>query len=187
MMAKGDWIRRASTAELHAEIRAMDARRFKPTTTQTASNPSPADAAKALSLLRLDGPGYHGLTMITGMMLGFAKTIAEAMDLVVPVVVVIAVKVKVVTMALLKMAALARREGIRRSLPLILTSTVHAVNLLVMIYLSAGTMPENRRKRKRAMLAMAMAIAVGKEIGVLVGQNINQAMFKTLIITPLIR
>ena len=60
MMAKGDWIRGASTAELHAEIRAMDARRFKPTTTQTASNPSPADAAKALSLLRLDGPGYHG-------------------------------------------------------------------------------------------------------------------------------
>jgi transposase InsO family protein len=53
MMAKGDWIHRASTAELHAEIRAMDARRPKPIT-QSASNPSPADAAKALSLLRLD-------------------------------------------------------------------------------------------------------------------------------------
>ena len=53
IMVKGDWIRYASTTELHARIRAMDAHTFKP---KTPSNPSIAqptqpaqDAAQALA------------------------------------------------------------------------------------------------------------------------------------------
>ena len=43
-LAKGDWIRRVSVAELHSEIRAMDARKAKP-----AIQPVQPDTAKALS------------------------------------------------------------------------------------------------------------------------------------------
>ena len=45
-LAKGDWIRNTSTAELHAEVRAMNSHRSKSPTTQSSSNPP---SAKALS------------------------------------------------------------------------------------------------------------------------------------------
>ena len=52
IMAKGDWIRRASTAELHAEVRAMDTHKAKPkttTSTPATNQQSSSDIARALS------------------------------------------------------------------------------------------------------------------------------------------
>ena len=49
MLAKGDWIRHATTAELHAEVRAMDTHIVKPKTSNTPTNQATTqEAAKAL-------------------------------------------------------------------------------------------------------------------------------------------
>lgn len=60
-LAKDEWIRQVSTAELHSEIRAMDARKTKPTITQPPSL-STSDIAKALALYydnRFNEQGGH--------------------------------------------------------------------------------------------------------------------------------
>jgi hypothetical protein len=45
---KGDWIRRATTAELHAEVRAIDSYIVKPKTSNVPANQTRQEAAKAL-------------------------------------------------------------------------------------------------------------------------------------------
>ncbi len=58
-LAKGDWIRQVSTTELHSKIRAMDARKPKPTTPQSPF-PSTSDLAKALAFYYDSGFNEQG-------------------------------------------------------------------------------------------------------------------------------
>ena len=70
------------------------------------------------------------------------------------------------------------------NLLIILTNSIYIIKLLIMIYLSTKNLSNNKRKTKRAMLAMKTMKT--KRIMILIEYNINQAIFKTLIIILLI-
>ena len=78
----------------------------------------------------------------------------------------------------------AKKDKRTTNLLMILTNSIHTIKLLIMIYLSTKNLLNNKRKTKRAMLAMKTVET--KRIMILVEYNINQAMFKTLIIILLI-
>jgi hypothetical protein len=74
----------------------------------------------------------------------------------------------------------------RRNPPtMIPTSTVDIVRELVMIFMSAGSMPQSKRRERRTIVLMMLAIRA-EATRLLVGQsNINQDLFALTLICPL--
>ena len=70
------------------------------------------------------------------------------------------------------------------NLLIILTNSIYIIKLLIMIYLFTKNLLNNKRKTKRIMLIMK--IIKIKKIMILIEYNINQVIFKTLIIILLI-
>jgi hypothetical protein len=65
------------------------------------------------------------------------------------------------------------------------TSTVDIVRELVMIFMSAGSTPQSKRRERRTIVLMMLAIRA-EATRLLVGQsNINQASFALTFISPL--